>query len=313
VVVDTLSPLGFEIVTANNGLEAVQILKTNDTFNLVIMDLQMPVMDGFEATKEIRHFYTIDQLPIIALTADASLSTLRRTVEYDMQAYLLKPIRAKTLIQSIIKHLPESNIIVNTNTGDRKVDDQLEKLSETLNVEDALERFGNNKELLLYLVEDFANLYERIPVDFTSDKEEIRFFHNLKGVSGNLGATKVQDIAGRIEMGIVSNNDMNHLRSELGLMLKKISNKIKSIVSAPITVNSKKEIDDINISNFEEYIEILKDSLSGHYLDSEELLIGCKTELVPIIGIENYSSLLRSISDYRFADALVKLEEVLNV
>jgi len=312
VVVDTLSPLGFEIVPANNGLEAVQILKTHDNFNLVIMDLQMPVMDGFEATKEIRHFYTTDQLPIIALTADASLSTLRRTVEYDMQAYLLKPIRAKTLIQSIVKHLPESNIIVNTNTGDGKVEDQLEKLSETLNVDDALERFGNNKELLLYLVQDFANLYDKIPVDFISDKEEIRFFHNLKGVSGNLGATRVQDIAGEIEMGIISNNDMNHLRSELCLILKEISSKIKGIVSEPIIVNSKKKVNTSNISSFEEYIEILKESLSGHYLDADELLIGYKTELVPIIGIENYSSVLRSISDYRFPDALAKLEEVLD-
>ena len=98
-----LSSLGYEVAIANNGQEAVDSIKENH-FALVLMDVQMPVMDGIQATKEIRSllpkiYGDSWKTPIVAVTANAMLEDDRRCLDAGMDDYLAKPFLKKDLIQ----------------------------------------------------------------------------------------------------------------------------------------------------------------------------------------------------------------------
>ena len=92
---------GHTFVAVNDGREAVAALEAGGTFDVVLMDIQMPVMDGFEATAAIRarEAGTTAHLPIVALTAHAMKGDLERCLEAGMDAYVSKPIRAAELYE----------------------------------------------------------------------------------------------------------------------------------------------------------------------------------------------------------------------
>lgn len=97
----------FQILLARNGLEAVQRAK-QDRPNLILMDIQMPVMDGLEATRQIRADARTCAIPIIALTALAMPGDLDRCLDAGANAYLAKPVRLKQLLEVVTQHLPNA-------------------------------------------------------------------------------------------------------------------------------------------------------------------------------------------------------------
>jgi CheY-like chemotaxis protein len=104
----TIEKLGFRVNVANNGLEAVRAWETGD-YDLILMDCQMPEMDGYEATREIRSRETGDQhIPIIALTAHAMAGAETECRQAGMDDYLSKPLRRADLSQKLEHWLPDS-------------------------------------------------------------------------------------------------------------------------------------------------------------------------------------------------------------
>jgi signal transduction histidine kinase/CheY-like chemotaxis protein len=97
VVTRMLERLGFEVVTAENGVELIQILLQDADFDGILMDVQMPELDGIETTLRIRKQRKFDFLPIVALTAHAMRGDEERCLEAGMTDYLSKPIRANEL------------------------------------------------------------------------------------------------------------------------------------------------------------------------------------------------------------------------
>ncbi|MBP2283004.1 PAS domain S-box-containing protein [Flavobacterium sp. CG_23.5] len=104
-----LLDFGYEIDMANNGKEAVEKLQKN-TYDIILMDLQMPVMNGFEATRYIRNELN-SNIPIIALTADVTSVDVEKCKAAGMNDYVSKPIDEKILYNKIIGCLKESNTI----------------------------------------------------------------------------------------------------------------------------------------------------------------------------------------------------------
>jgi len=107
VVLALLKKMGFSASVANNGLEAYEAITTHD-YNLVLMDCQMPIMDGYEATQKIREHEGVEQknaTPIIALTANAMESDRQKCLDAGMDDFLTKPIHKETLEQAIKKYL----------------------------------------------------------------------------------------------------------------------------------------------------------------------------------------------------------------
>jgi signal transduction histidine kinase/CheY-like chemotaxis protein len=104
VVLAILSKRGFHVSIASNGVEALETLKTS-RFDLVLMDVQMPVMDGIEATQRIRESYPPHKLPIIAMTAHAMNGDRERCIEAGMNDYVSKPVNPNSLVDAIMRFI----------------------------------------------------------------------------------------------------------------------------------------------------------------------------------------------------------------
>jgi len=105
IVVEVLKAVGANPKTASDGREAVAFV-TAESFDAVLMDIQMPNMDGYAATRKIREYSHLASLPIIAMTASALHSDERKCLEAGMNAFIPKPIRQKTLFETLRKQLP---------------------------------------------------------------------------------------------------------------------------------------------------------------------------------------------------------------
>ncbi|WP_298115622.1 PAS domain-containing protein [Flavobacterium sp.] len=97
---------GFEVDLVNNGLEAIEKLKNNE-YDLILMDIQMPIMDGYTATIKIRTELPIEKskIPIVALTAHASSSNIKKAKRIGMNDYIYKPFKSEDLYHKIVKQL----------------------------------------------------------------------------------------------------------------------------------------------------------------------------------------------------------------
>lgn len=100
---ELLNQMHCNVLVAHNGLEAIDICQKNDKIDLVLMDIKMPLMDGYEATKEIKKIRP--NLPIIAQTAFALLGDKNKSLENGCDDYIAKPVKKDVLIQLIRKYL----------------------------------------------------------------------------------------------------------------------------------------------------------------------------------------------------------------
>jgi DNA-binding response OmpR family regulator len=96
IIVKVLSKEGMEVYEANNGQEALQQIK-NISFDLILMDLMMPVMDGYETIEKIRHELT-QEMPIITLSAVDDTASITRATNLGADNYLIKPYNLKTMV-----------------------------------------------------------------------------------------------------------------------------------------------------------------------------------------------------------------------
>jgi PAS domain S-box-containing protein len=197
VVVRILEKAGHKVVVAGNGKEALTQLESQ-TFDLVLMDVQMPEMGGFEATARIRsqEEMTGRHMPIIALTAFAMKGDRERCLEAGMDAYLAKPIQA----QDLLRVVAEMSGAMKPAEGEPPA-----PAGAVMDRQAALDRIEGDADLFRELqdmfledspqqVDEIASALER------KDLEEVRkWAHTLKGSLGYLGATQASSLAHRLE------------------------------------------------------------------------------------------------------------------
>jgi ABC-type amino acid transport substrate-binding protein/DNA-binding response OmpR family regulator len=202
VAQEILSQMGIEVETVGNGLEAIDALRGRD-YDLVLMDIQMPEMDGYETTRRIRAETRYEKLPVIAMTAHAMSGERERCLAAGMNEHIPKPIDPVQLFTVLSRWLKSAD------QAPRRVavaDDEV--LSEELPGIDlrwGLERIGGNKRLFFKLLREFAanhrDAIETIEQRLADGNREDarRELHTLKGVAGNIGARILQQEAGNLE------------------------------------------------------------------------------------------------------------------
>lgn len=102
LVRDLLKPYKPELKIADNGKVALEMIK-DEKFDIVLMDIQMPVMDGYEATRHIREDENLKELPIIAMTANVMSDDIKKTMEVGMNDHIGKPINQYEMFKKIAK------------------------------------------------------------------------------------------------------------------------------------------------------------------------------------------------------------------
>jgi len=100
----TLEKIGIQVINAENGIQAVELFEKYD-FDLVLMDMQMPLMSGVDATIKIRQLFQDKQVPIIAMTANAMPEHKEQCLSAGMNDYITKPVNVKLLEQILVKYL----------------------------------------------------------------------------------------------------------------------------------------------------------------------------------------------------------------
>ncbi len=199
VTLGMLTKLGYQVDVVNNGLEALERL-SRKTYSAVLMDCQMPEMDGFEATQAIRELErtTGAHVPIIAITANAMQGDRERCLNGGMDGYVSKPIRASDLGDLIEQLTRENSTGTDMSNGEQSSTDAFD-----LNA--ALDRVEGDRDLLVELaelfLEDSASLMEEI-LSSLKRKDHLaleRSAHKLKGSVGNFCSKEAFETAFQVE------------------------------------------------------------------------------------------------------------------
>lgn len=201
VVADILTEEQIECDVVGTGSRAVEAVKTGN-YALVIMDCQMPEMDGYQATEEIRRGETDRRIPIIALTAHATDGDRSKCLEVGMDDYLSKPITPAKLLRTIRKWMPDAVRYVG---GDDDGEETVDAGGVPINFELLLSRCGGRGEFVGRLISKFVDItgsdIERIRclID-TGDHASIESTaHRIKGAAAAVAASPLTDAALALE------------------------------------------------------------------------------------------------------------------
>ena len=208
VALELLRGHGFQVDIAENGEIAVAMVEKH-SYALVLMDIQMPVMDGYRAAEAIRQTFSYQQLPIVAMTANAMSGDAERSLAAGMQGHIPKPIDEDLLLSQIIKWAVPGPYLHNKAPEVVAPDLKPQPLKypqvKGIDFGRALARLNHNHtlylKLLRKLVESYQNSALRVADYITKGKHEEtrRYFHSLKGASANLGLVTLEKKAGQLE------------------------------------------------------------------------------------------------------------------
>ncbi len=193
IVVGLLEDSGITIDIAENGEEAITKFQNND-YALILMDVQMPVMDGYTATKIIRKYDA--KVPIIALTANAMREDVVKTHVAGMNGHLNKPIEVEKLYETLLEYIPTRRIRTTIEVRQEK-EIALPEFT-TLDVAYALRLIEGNKRLFLKILKGFMP-YKGVKADHLDEDALKRMVHTIKGLSANAGALALHTIAIRLD------------------------------------------------------------------------------------------------------------------
>lgn len=213
---ELLTQEGAQIEIANNGSEGVErILTAHPAFDAILMDLQMPIMDGYTATQEIRKQLSEQVLPIIAMTANAMESDKDACLKAGMNDHVSKPFELDELVAIIQKHtrLVRSKVVPITRTPLSKT--EINTDTET-SYQNALERIGGDHELFKTIIQTFItdnqHLVSTLRQFIQAEQlvEVQRAMHTLKGLASTLGAMPLSRFAADIETQLRHQQTLDH-------------------------------------------------------------------------------------------------------
>ncbi len=332
VAQEILGGAGLKVTTVGDGKQALEALQADSNYQAVLMDIQMPVMDGYTATREIRKWEKEEQIrnpqsairiPIIAMTANAMAGDREKAIDVGMNDHVAKPIDVNQLFSCLgqwIKPDPErtpTEIPEQTPevTPVPPVDEQgLPEKIEGINLKEGLMRVGGNEKLyrniLLKLRDDYAETDEEIKSLLQSEKadEAERLAHSIKGVAGNVGAGPLQEAAALLESTIKQGetDTLDEKISSFSDVLKDVISALGVLGGEPEGVEPKEEQEgDTDPEALAEALEALIPHLKTRKPKlCKEAMAKIKLCRCPSVCVVEMADLERLVKKYKFKDAL---------
>jgi two-component system sensor histidine kinase/response regulator len=216
VALELLGRLGIELEIATNGAEVIEMIRAKP-YAAVLMDIQMPEMDGLEATRQIRQDPAFEHLPIIAMTANAMKADVNAALAAGMNDFLSKPIEQAALVASLRRWLPAAYTAATAVTREKSIAASVTDGAAPLPVLEGIDLagtihrlgipFGRLRPVLLRFSDQRKTIEDlRVAVDAKDSQEARRQAHALAGAAGNLGADQLHEAAKNLELAAAAGN-----------------------------------------------------------------------------------------------------------
>ncbi|HEY6272225.1 MAG TPA: response regulator [Terriglobales bacterium] len=323
VATELLQSAGGIVTIANHGGEAVKILREGEQpppFDIVFMDLQMPEMDGFTATKLLRAESRFQGLPIIAMTAHALVEERERCLDAGMNDHVSKPIDPDALFATLMRwvkprHARSDGAAVKPS---RVADEVIVPEIEGVDTAGGLKRVAGNKRLYRDLLSQFAGKQEdagaQISVALESGDRRLaeRIAHTVKGVAGNLGIKPIHSAAEKLEKAIregdaAASARLGEFSSLLGPQVETIRLALRE--STPVELEEKGKVE-FNAEAAATAVARLRVLLEASDADAEEAFSRMQDAMAGRVEPTRLSALGAAINDFDFEGALAKLHEI---
>jgi CheY-like chemotaxis protein len=326
VAQEILQNAGLIVELAENGQIAIDKVNSK-SFDLILMDIQMPVMDGYTATKMIRKDQKFQNLPIIAMTANAMVGDRDEAIKSGMNDHVAKPIDPQHLFATLVKWIEpgERKLPVELKKKSEKTDNKI-KIPKTLpgiDIKTGLNRVGGNKklyrDLLVKYSKDNQTVTQQIQEALNKKNMELaqRLAHTVKGVSGNIGAGEVQKTAEVVELSIKSQK-LDQISEEINTLNEKIKVSLSGLESLIEEVNQQSNTENSKAKGNIDDLKALLNKLEPHLKKRKPK--PCKEVMEKVTEYEwaeQYNGLVNDlnklISKYKFKDAQKIFEDLLSL
>ena len=331
IAIELLEGAGAAATVANNGREAVQVLAGGPqppAFDIVLMDLQMPEMDGYQATARLRADPRFGNLPIIAMTAHATVEERQRCLTSGMNDHLSKPIDPAILFETVARFCkpaapppaPAAKQVAAA-PPEAGPNDILPSVA-GLDTKDGLSRVAGNHKLYLKLLRQFVEQQERTPEEIatalTRGEGAVaeRIAHTLKGVAGNIGVRAVHAAAGTLEKLIRERaraEEIESARQQVVTTLGPLVEGLKSALhpgAAPAAAQSS-ALPTATPAESRQAAEQLAKLLSEFDPGAVDFIEANQGALRPLFDGEAWPQFEKQVQGYSFAEAQSQLEQAL--
>jgi PAS domain S-box-containing protein len=319
VACELLQQAGFVVEVANHGQEAISMLEPG-RYDCVLMDVQMPVMDGYTATRKIREDDRYQKLPILAMTANATVEDRHKAEDAGMNDHIAKPIDPQVLFTALLQWIEP---------GERKLPDSLvapqepalqeETLPELpgIDTETGLARMGGNissyRKLLIKFAANQKSAIGDIRTAFGEGDHEgtVRLAHTLKGVAGTIGASVLQESAAVLETALKGRPEAppEGLLSETELQLGRTLSVIQAIPDAePVSgdVGGDADISALVAPQLRELLE----KLEQYDAEADDALEGILGQVAGTPLADPLRALKKRVGEYDFEGAAEDLKQL---
>ncbi|MGI5308301.1 response regulator [Rheinheimera sp. WS51] len=324
VASELLSQLGAKVDIASSGKEALAKLTNKpEQFAVVLMDIQMPEMDGYQTTYHIRNTLKLTQLPIIAMTANAMASDIKACLEAGMQDHVAKPFNLTELSNKILLHTKNSAVIDQepAELTNEAVPTALIQYTteQEIDFNSALQRLGNSVEFYSKVLQQFKVDIEQYQSQLINQQQSVNdqllIFHSLKSTAAMLGFNQLSKSASELEQQLDQTNTVINQTQQVELMVQLSLAQEQSVTILQLLLSDVAEESlDFNLEQLADNINLLQSQLNSANMAALGLFEQLESSLLQLAP-EITAQLDQALTTLDFASAeqlVVKLKQIID-
>ncbi|OOZ39604.1 bacteriohemerythrin [Solemya elarraichensis gill symbiont] len=321
LVLELLVNNGLSVEVVTNGKEALEILETSE-FDGVLMDCQMPVMDGYTATRKIREQEKCKALPVIAMTANAMVGDREKVLAAGMNDHIAKPVNVNDMFQTMAKWIsPRKPLNKDVVKRTRQSSEEIKELHNLpgIDAETGLGTTQNDAVLYRKLLNRFAETQQVFEQQFRAAREDAdpdastRLAHSLKGTAGNLGMGGVGHAAEILEEACKEGQE--NIDEQLNAVVAELSPVLAGLRSLQMTGADKEMAplaESVDMDAVTQLLRALYQQISENSFKANQTL----TKIIPMLENTAHSTelvkLVKSVDGYDYDAAMDVLKALMD-
>ncbi len=327
VAKEILLKAGVWVSIAEDGERGLERLQLGDEkgnpFDAILMDIQMPVMDGYTAAKKIRTLSEYQDLPIIAMTANAFVSDRQKALDSGMDDHVAKPINVKELFKVLgdLVHIPEERrnrpIAVEDDSLLLSQDEvpEVEGLDMAAGIKRAAGNISLFEGLLVQFVIHHSDDMKKINKAFLESDLDLagRHIHTLKGVAGNIGAERVHHLSSIAEDALEASNEkaVSEALATLGEALQLLLDGIQKAYPEDDKEDTVELLSDtVDIASLQSLLDTLEEYLAEDNPEAIDFFHDNKRQLAQAVSSEILRELEKKLQNFEFEEVIDQIHRL---